>query len=274
MNERPNRVLIAGSDPDRVLLLEEAFTEIDETCFARGFRGGWERTYAIEAREAAEELRRSRFDVVLFDQAAVMEPALPAFRVLRSAAPDTPVVTLVSTEDEPLGIGLVKNGAQDYVLESELDCVPLDRALRCSIERNRRLVAQQNVSLVDELTGVLNARGFRQLVLRDLGVAAKYGLAAFLVAVELPAEESDLSLAAIRVVESLHRERTANDLTGRLGERVFAMAGLGDSRMDVELRMHRLEAVLCLHGQVRGLSGEEVHEVLCDNSGVENRAGR
>lgn len=109
VNERPNRVLIAGSDPDRVLLLEEAFTEIDETRFARGFRGGWERTYAVEVQEAADELRRSSFDVVLFDQAAVMEAALPAFWALRRAAPDTPVVTLISSDDELLGVGLVKN---------------------------------------------------------------------------------------------------------------------------------------------------------------------
>ena len=274
MNERPNRVLIAGSDPDRVLLLEEAFTEIDETRFARGFRGGWERTYAVEVQEAADELHRSSFDVVLFDQAAVMEAALPAFWALRRAARDTPVVTLISPDDELLGVGLVKNGAQDYLLESELDCVPLDRALRCSIERNRMLVAQRNVSMVDELTGVLNAKGFRQMALRDLHLAEKYDLLTFLVEVELPANDPDPDLAAIRLGDCLYRERTESDLLGRLDERVFVMAGLGENDVDVALRLQRLEAVLRAFGEVYTVSGAEAREALCDNNGVENRVGR
>lgn len=128
--------------------------------------------------------------------------------------------------------------------------------------------------MVDELTGALNGKGFRQMAIRDLHLAEQYDLLTFLVEVELAADDPDPDLAAIRLVDCLYRERTEGDLLGRLDERVFTMAGLGENEVDVDLRLQRLEAVLSAYGKVECVSGSEAHEALCDNSGVENRVGR
>lgn len=274
MNERPNRVLIACDDPDRVLLLEEAFSEMDETRFARGLRGSWQRTYALDVDEAVAELRRAAFDVLLFDHAAaVNDPAVPAFFQLRRAAAGIPIVLLVAPGDELIGLALVRQGAQDFIVESELDCIPLERSLRCSIERHRLLAAQRNLALLDDVTGLLHHRAFDQILARDLSLAEIHNLQPYLLDFELAPPPADRDLAAIRLADTLFAETAAHELVARLGDHRFAVFGMLPSENDCRLRLQRLEAVLQPLGESQSLSGNELRRALCDNSGLESSLG-
>ncbi len=274
MTERRNRVLIAGGDPDRVLLLEEAFLEMDETRYSRGLRGGWERTYAVDEIDAVTELDRQQFDAILFDQAAMGDAALASMRELRRKAPDAPIVVLLGPDQDALGLALVRQGAQDFLVDTELDCVPLDRALRCSVERQRILVAQRSVSLIDELTGVLNARGFLDACQRDLHLSDRHALYPLVVKLKLRNPGEDPELEVIRAADALCQEACDTDLVGRLGDRLFAIFGLVESELEAELRLQRLESALGSLGAVEGLSGIDVWTSLCDNQPLEDRAGR
>jgi DNA-binding NarL/FixJ family response regulator len=273
VTERPNRTIIVSADPERVLLLEEAFTEMDETRFARGLRGGWERTYVLDVNEAVTTLRNESFDVILFDHATVTEPAVPAFFALRRAAPDLPMVVLVGNDDEVIGLALVRQGAQDFLLESELDCVPLERALRCAVERQRLLSAQRNLALLDDVTGLIHHRAFPQLLHHDLRLAELYHLHPFLVDLELP-PTTDPDAHAIRIADLLFSETAAPELAVRLAERRFAVFGLLPSEVACQLRLQRLTAVLAPFGEPQTLCGAQLLDALCDNSGLESRPGR
>lgn len=227
MSHRETKVLILGDDPEQVLLLEEAFAEMGEGHFAGRDLPCCFRRYVGDIPTAFEALRLERFDIVLFDLAAAAGAGLLAFLRLRSQAPALPVVTLASREDESLAMSLVRQGAQDYLLYDEIDCAPLAHAMRCALERNRLLLAQQSVSLTDELTGLYNRRGFVQLAERDARLASSLhlGLSCWLVDTRLSsvAERQEADLRLIEAAELLRRSTLATDILGRWDEYRFAV---------------------------------------------------
>src|SRR5438445_392193 len=96
---------------------------------------------------------------------------LATFTQLRPLAPTVPFLFLSNSNDERHGLEALRAGAQDVLLNSELDGERLARALRHAIERNRLHAALLDLALVDELTGLYNRRGFLTLATRDLRVA-------------------------------------------------------------------------------------------------------
>src|SRR5437879_3887982 len=97
------------------------------------------------------------------------------FTELRALAPTTPFLFLSDSDDERHGLEAVRAGAQDVLVNSELDGERLARALRHAIERNRLHAALLDLALVDDLTGLYNRRGFLTLATRDLRVARRGG---------------------------------------------------------------------------------------------------
>jgi len=239
MSHRQTKVLILGDDPDQVLLLEEAFAEMGEAHFAGQELPCCLRRYAGDIPAAFEALRLERFDVILFDTAAAGGAGLLAFLRLRAQAPHLPIVTLAPRQDQPLALSLVRQGAQDYLLYDEIDCMPLAHSLRCAIERNRLLLAQQSISLTDELTGLYNRRGFVQLAERDARLAAslRLGLSCWFIDARAVAgedrQEADLRL--IEIAESVRRCMLDTDIAGRWDEYRFAVLRVG--RPEADFRM-------------------------------------
>lgn len=274
MTETPNLVLIAGGDPERVLLLEEAFLEMEETRFIRGVRGSWERTYALDLEDARDQLKNTSFDVILFDRLSMGDYSIMALLELRRAAPDTAIVVLVGADEEALGLSMVRQGAQDYLVETELDCVPLDRSLRCSMERQKLLVAERSVTLVDDLTGVLNRKGFQDAVARDLRITARYHLWPVLIRVDLRGPNADSDVEVLRLADRIYQESTDTDLLGRLDPKRFALFGVVESELEGDLRLQRLRSVLAPFGRVWTASGPAVEQALCENKALEDSAGR
>ena len=69
-------------------------------------------------------------------------------------------MVLADEPDENLANRLLREGAQDVLLKSELECAPLARAIRYAIERQRRASAARASAFVDHLTGVLTRDAF------------------------------------------------------------------------------------------------------------------
>jgi len=61
-------------------------------------------------------------------------------------------------------------GVQDFLTKEGLDRAALVRALRYSIERHRLQMNLQNLSLIDDLTGLYNRRGFMALAEQHLRI--------------------------------------------------------------------------------------------------------
>jgi len=128
---------------------------------------------AAAPHESLARLARGGVDVVLLAMSLSARRGFATFTELRALAPATPFLFLSDADHERHGLEAVRAGAQDVLVNSELDGERLARALRHAIERTRLHAALLDLALVDELTGLYNRRGFLTLATRDLRVARR-----------------------------------------------------------------------------------------------------
>lgn len=174
MRETPVRVLLVDRGED-LRWIQEVMAEIEESRFGRNWTHHIELVHVEWLHEAARAVREERFDVALLNPALPDSQGVHALLRLRSEAPDLPTVILAEGDDEDLATSLVSAGAQDYLIKAEVDCLPLARALRLAIERNRTGLALRSRAFFDDLTGAYNRTGFLAFGQHDWKVAARLG---------------------------------------------------------------------------------------------------
>jgi diguanylate cyclase (GGDEF)-like protein len=133
---------------------------------------------------AAERLSTETSDILLLDLGDRQRHGRPLVQAARAAAPDTPMVILAETQDDILAIEALRLGVQDFLAKETLDGCSLARSLRYAMERHRLQKNLQNLSLIDDLTGLYNRRGFLALAEQHLRMIQRKG-AALLIYVDL-----------------------------------------------------------------------------------------
>lgn len=118
--------------------------------------------------QGMSRLNEGGVDIVLLDLSLPDSHGLQTLVQLREQETDVPIVVLTGMKDETLAVAAVQAGAQDYLMKGQTDSQLITRSIRYSIERHRLL---RSLSLVDELTGLYNRRGFRTLSEQQLKVA-------------------------------------------------------------------------------------------------------
>jgi diguanylate cyclase (GGDEF)-like protein len=96
-------------------------------------------------------------------------------RAAATAAPQVPTVILSDSESESLAVESLQQGAQDFLSKGRLDSAGLARSLRYAIERHRLQRTLQILSLIDDLTGLHNRRGFLSLAEQQLRLILRKG---------------------------------------------------------------------------------------------------
>lgn len=257
MKEVRAGVLIVESNPDQVQLLEEAFGEMEELRFSKPAFPLCDREYALDWREAVEQLRaRPGKDAILLNISAEAASALSAFQSIRAAAPAAAILLLAAPADEQLALGLVRQGAQDYLFEAEIDCQPLAHALRCGIERSRLNHARESMSLLDDLTGLFNRQGMAVVAGRDERLAASLGLQPWSVEVRLESDESGdgRDLRRLELADHLS-ELTANGpAAGRVASDTFLVTGLSATAAEAQTSSHGLAERVRATASTRGFA--------------------
>ncbi len=132
MSKKPiNQVLLVEDNPGDARLLREMFDE-------QGSHGT-KLTIAQSMDEAEKYLTEHTVDIVLLDLGLPDVQGLDAVRRAHAAAPRIPLVVLTGLDDETLAARALQEGAQDYLVKSQIDTYGttrgLVRALRYSIER-------------------------------------------------------------------------------------------------------------------------------------------
>lgn len=217
-------------------LVREALAEIEEGQWIPSWRRPFQLAHADRLADGLAFLGQERFDAVLLNLSLPDSAALlNTFRRVQAAAPDTPVLVLADEEDDGLAARVLREGAQEVLLKTELDCLPLLRSLRNSIARHHRAESLRSASFLDELTGLYNQTGFEALAeAQRRGALAAGGSTAYAVleiagladVSGLPdwaaAEERD---AALMNVADLMRAMAAEGvICGRISDSQFAVA--------------------------------------------------
>ncbi len=134
MESAPVRVLLVEDDDDHAALVEVHLADLDP---------GYEVQRAITLNAALTALSEARssgrpFDVVLCDQRLPDSEYWESVSRVVGAAGRAPVVALTSIGDAEIAVDAMRQGAQDYLVKSELSGEVLRRTIRYAVERVRR----------------------------------------------------------------------------------------------------------------------------------------
>lgn len=158
-------ILLVEDNPGDVRLLREMLQEGDANLFTLA--------HVASLTSAQLRLAQDAFDLVLSDLSLPDSHGLQTFQRLHEFAPDVPIIVLTGTNDEALAVKAVQTGAQDYLVKGQVDTHLLVRAMRYAIERHRMQESLRSLSLIDDLTGLYNRRGFLTLAEQQLKFACR-----------------------------------------------------------------------------------------------------
>jgi diguanylate cyclase (GGDEF)-like protein len=250
VGKRSWKILLVGDDLDEIQLIEEAFAEIQENQFSHEWIHPCELYLAARISDATTELGAESFDAVLLDLAGGEAHATAALTRFQEQAPGIPVVLLCAPNEEGEAVRLVRKGAQDYLLKTELDCAPLAKALSCAIERQRLSCASASSAFLDPLTGAYTETGFHRTgaLLLKLMQRVGRGARAYVVEFENMArmrnifgnEERDM--AVILTTDFLRCHFDDCSIVGRFGGGRFAVLTADDGVSDPMSDAHRIQA--------------------------------
>lgn len=82
-------------------------------------------------------LQKGEIDIILLDLSLPDSHGMETFIEVHTCAPFIPVVVLTGLEDDQLGLQMVEQGAQDYLVKGQFDAKLLSRTLRYALERSR-----------------------------------------------------------------------------------------------------------------------------------------
>ncbi len=222
MADETVRVLLVEDEPDHRLLFRKMLAAA----------GGREKVIAVESlKRALDYLANEPADIVLLDLMLPDSQGMETFSSLHAQAPNMPIIVLSGMSDEQLAVEAVRQGAQDYLVKGQFEAGLLSRAVRYAIERHRMREELRSLSLVDELTGLYNRRGFLVLAEQQqkIGRRTRRGFLLFFLDLDGLKQINDQyghkegDHALVKASEVLKEAFRGSDIIARLGGDEFAV---------------------------------------------------
>ena len=211
--------------------------------------GQVETPHAASLSQALEHLNIETFQVILLDLVLPDSQGLATLSQILSRAPEVAVVVLSPNDDRQLSLHSLREGAQDFLIKGEVNASHLRRAMLFAIERQRTRVMLQQMSFNDELTGLLNRRGFLSLAQQQLKIAKRENWELVLLFADLDGlknindtfghPEGDRALRAAGTI--LQDTFRTSDLVARLGGDEFVVLAINAPAPGVKAITSRLQ---------------------------------
>ena len=203
-----------------------------------------------ELSQALARLKQGGFDAIMLSLDLPDSRGVVTFDRTYAFAPDVPIVVLTDEPDKDVAVSTVQAGAQDYLVKREIGPATLVRSLRHAIERHRLFSAVRSLSLIDDITGLYNRRGFSDLGEQYLNLARRTGRGVTMIYVDLDRFKTiNDSLghhvgdrALFEVADILRSTFRRSDVIARLGGDEFGVLALEAADESSELLVERLRA--------------------------------
>jgi len=234
-------ILVVEDNPGDARLLREALREIE------ALRVDLHHVETLAA--AIDALASCKFDVGLLDLHLPDASGLDVVRRVHEAAPETTLVVLSALNDEQLAVQSLHEGAQDYLVKGELDGSLLWRALRYAMERQHRQLELRNLSLVDDLTGLNNRKGFLRLATHHVRLASRRATPFLVGFVDLDGLKAindtfghqEGNRALVEAADVLRDSFRQSDILGRVGGDEFVVLITDASEHNVSVVADRVQ---------------------------------
>ena len=142
------KVLLIDDEPAQAWLVTEHLRSVSE-------KSGQsiDLVHAESLHDGFQRLTETDINVLLLDLSLPDSIGIDTLTKARAKFPYLPIVVLTSLEDEELGVRLIQNGAQDYLVKGQVEGLLLFRTLRYAIERKQDEAERDQ--LIKELQKVL-----------------------------------------------------------------------------------------------------------------------
>ncbi|MBI2059458.1 MAG: PAS domain S-box protein [Nitrospirae bacterium] len=139
MDQKTVRILLIEDSEADARWIRDTFASqyADRSTGTPPFEWAWAESLMKGIRRAAE----GGIDVILLDLTLPDSQGLPTFLKLRSVVPHVPIIVLTGVQDDQLAVQAVHEGAQDYLVKTDLTPGLLQRAVRYAAERQSALEA-------------------------------------------------------------------------------------------------------------------------------------
>lgn len=223
LNPRKLNLLLVAADPDDAELIVGHLDEMS------GIDASVQ--VATELAEALQRLSRADVDLVLLQLDLPDSQGLVTFERAFAFAPKVPILVVSHDDEDEVALSAVKGGAQDCIPRDELSPGVLRRAIRHGLERHRLLSALRSLSLIDDLTGLYNRRGFTDLGEQFLKLGRRGGKGASLIYLDVDRFKTINDTlghhvgdrALNRMADILRTAFRQSDLIARMGGDEFAV---------------------------------------------------
>jgi two-component system, cell cycle response regulator len=238
---KPIGILLIEDNRDDAELLEATLAE------AKSFKSVCDVQGTLS--QGIERLSRGGIQIVLLDLGLPDSLGFGTFEQIYAHHPEIPIIILSGLSDEDLAIKTVQEGAQDYLVKGDFDSNLLARSIRYAIERHKIQAELKSLSLVDELTGLYNRRGFLTLARQQVKIASRLRKKVLLMYADmdnlkwindtLGHTEGDRALKDIG--EILTHTFRASDLVARVGGDEFVIFGMEEAEAAFDKMRTRLQ---------------------------------
>ena len=123
----------------RILIVEDNQADVDLICCVLPFTGPERFSVESVPRLSAALIRLADggIDLVIADLGLIDSQGVTTFRTLRQAAPELPIIVLTRQGDQEMAVGVVSEGAQDYLVKGRISGDQLTRAIRYALARKK-----------------------------------------------------------------------------------------------------------------------------------------
>jgi diguanylate cyclase (GGDEF)-like protein len=177
MDDRRLKILLVEDDEDDYIITLDLLSDV----LGARLELEWVSTYDA----AVEAIDRYSYDVYIVDYLLGGHTGLELLREAPAGGRKAPVILLTGQGDPDVDQEAMKLGVADYLVKGKTDAQTLERSIRYSIERAQMLEAMRQLSIRDELTGLLNRREMDRILKEEVQRCLRYGRSMALVMLDV-----------------------------------------------------------------------------------------